>query len=125
MPDPIVYIDTSEIRDGKIDELKVAIAELAEFVEARNPHILSYRFFVDEADRRMTVVAVHPHSEALEFHMDVGEEEFRRFSDLLDLSSIRVFGEVSEAVRERLDNKAQMLGRGDVAVYSPRAGFAR
>lgn len=29
MPDPIVYVDTSSIRAGKLDELKAAMKELA------------------------------------------------------------------------------------------------
>ncbi|MFW6079242.1 MAG: putative quinol monooxygenase [Gemmatimonadota bacterium] len=125
MPDPIVYIDTSEIRDGKLDEVKARVKGLAAFVEANNPHILSYGFFFDDDAGRMMVVAVHPDSEALEHHMDVGREEFRKFGDLLDLVSIEVYGEVSESVRERLDQKASMLGRGGVSIYGSHAGFAR
>lgn len=125
MSDPIVYIDTSYIREGRLDAVKAATKELAAFVDANNPHILSYRFFIDEDARRMNVVAVHPDSEALEFHMDVGDAEFRKFADLLDLSSIVVYGDVSEAVLERLDRKAEMLGRGGVSVYSSHAGFDR
>jgi hypothetical protein len=71
------------------------------------------------------VIAVHPDSAALEFHMQVGAAEFRRFSDLVDLSSIAVYGEVSDAALQRLNQKAQMLGSGTVAVHHLQAGFAR
>lgn len=125
MSDRIVYIDTSEIHDGKLEEVKAAVKELAAFIETDNPHILSYGFFFDDAASRMKVVAVHPDSEALAFHMDVGRDEFRKFADRLDLVSIEVYGDVSDAVRERLDQKAQMLGKGGVAIYSSHAGFAR
>jgi len=73
----------------------------------------------------MTVVAVHPDSDSLEFHLDEGNEEFRKFGDLLDLSRIEVYGEVSDGVKERLDRKARMLGRGTVNVHELHAGFAR
>jgi hypothetical protein len=125
MPDPIVYVDTSEVRPGKLDELKGAMKELADFIDAENPHVLSYRFFLDERAERMTVVAVHPDSAALGFHMDVGEEEFRKFADLVDLSSIAVYGEVGDAVLERLNEKARMLGEGRVTVHEGQAGFTR
>lgn len=125
MSDPIVYIDMSDIREGKLEAVEAATKELAAFVEANNPHILSYRIFFDESAARMTVVAVHPDSEALEFHMDVGDAEFRKFAELLDLSSIAVCGDVGRAVLERLDRKAQMLGRGSVTVHSSHAGFDR
>lgn len=125
MPDPIVYIDTSEIREGKLDELKGAVKELAAFIEANNPRVISYGFFIDDDAMSMSVVAVHPDSAALELHMDVGDAEFRRFADLVDLTSITVYGEVSDAVLERLNQKARMLGSGAVAVHRAEAGFAR
>lgn len=125
MSDRIVYIDTSRIHDGKLEEVKADVQELAAFIETNNPHILSYGFFFDDDAGRMKVVAVHPDSEALEFHMDVGREEFRKFADRLDLVSIEVYGDVSDRVRHRLDEKARMLGEGGVAIYSSHAGFAR
>jgi hypothetical protein len=125
MPDPILYIDTSEVRHGKLEELKSAMKALAAFIEAHNPHAISYRLFLDEHAARMSVVAVHPDSAALEFHMEVGEAEFRKFADLVELSSIAVYGEVSDAALERLNRKGRMLGRGTVAVHRVEAGFTR
>lgn len=81
---PIVYIDTSAIREGKLDELEVAMKDLTAFVEANVPQLISYGFFLDEDRTQMTVVAVHPDSASLEFHMDVGGAEFRKFADLID-----------------------------------------
>ena len=125
MSQPIVYIDTSTIREGKLAELEVAMKDLAAFVEAKVPQLISYAFFLDGERTQMTVVAVHPDSASLEFHMDVGAAEFRKFSDLIDLASIEVYGRVSDAVLERLHQKARMLGRGTVTVHDYYAGFAR
>jgi hypothetical protein len=125
MTQPIVYIDISAIREGKLGELEVAMKDLAAFVEANVPQLISYGFFLDEDRTQMTVVAVHPDSASLEFHMDVGGAEFRKFGDLIDLSRIEVYGRVSDAVLERLHQKARMLGRGTVAVHEFYAGFAR
>lgn len=125
MPQPIVYIDTSTIRQGQLKELEVAMKALATFVEANVPRLISYGFFLDDDRTQMTVVAVHPDSASLEFHMDVGRAEFRKFASLIDLSRIEVYGRVSEPVLERLHQKARMLGKGTVAVFEFYAGFAR
>jgi len=125
MKSPIVYIDTSAIRDGKLDELELAMTNLASFVEANVPQLISYGFFLDESRTRMTVVAVHPDSASLEFHMDVGGAEFRKFADLIELLRIEVYGAVSDAALERLRDKAGMLGNATVAVHELHAGFAR
>jgi hypothetical protein len=125
MPPPIVYVDTSVIREGKQHELEVAMTDLAGFVEANMPRVISYGFFLDENRMQMTVVALHPDSESLQFHIDTGAAEFRKFADLIDLSKIEIYGVVSDGVLERLDRKARMLGSGTVAVHELYAGFAR
>jgi hypothetical protein len=125
MAQPIVYIDTSAVRDGTFEQLQPAMRHLAAFVEANVPQLLSYGFYLDEDRRHMTVAALHPDSASLEFHMDVGAEEFRKFADMIELERIEVYGEVSEGVVERLHNKARMLGRGTVTVHEFYAGFAR
>ena len=122
---PIVYIDNSAIRDGKLEDLKVAMKALAAFVEANVPQLISYGFFLDEDRNQMTVVAIHPDSGSLEFHMEVCGAEFRKFAALIDLSRVEVYGRVSEAVIERLRWKARMLGKGSVAVHEFYTGFAR
>ena len=125
MAPPIVYVDVSAIREGKGDALAAAMDDLARFVETHMPRVVLYGFFLDEARATMTVVAVHPDSASLEFHIDKGDQEFRKFRDLIDLSRIDVYGDVSDGVRDRLDRKAQMLGRGTVTVHAFHAGFAR
>lgn len=125
MPQPIVYIDVSAIRKGKLAELEAAMKSLAAFVERNVPQLISYGFYLDPQRRQMTVVAVHHDSASLEFHMDVGAAEFRKFADLIELLKIEVYGRVSEAVLERLHRKARALGTGTVTVHEFYAGFTR
>ncbi len=125
MRQPIAYVDTSAIREGKLEDLEVAMDHLAAFVEENMPRLISYGFFLNEDETQMTVVAVHPDSASLEFHMDRGAEEFAEFADLIDLLKIEVYGRVSDGVLERLHQKAQKLGSGTVAVHEFQAGFAR
>ena len=113
MPQPIVYIDTSEIREGKLEELEAAMKSLAAFVETNMPQLISYGFYLDEGRTQMTVVAVHPNSASLQFHLDVGRAEFRKFAHLIDLSKVEVYGRVSEAALERLHEKAQGVREGN------------
>jgi quinol monooxygenase YgiN len=125
MSQPLVYIDTSKVREGAIDELRDAIDELVAFVEANVPQILAYHVYLSEDDRRMTVVHLHADPASLDYHMEVGGPAFRRFADLLTLQSIRVYGEPSEKAVRQLHEKAEMLGCDDVAVHSAYAGLSR
>lgn len=123
MSDAILYIDTSRVRGGKMDELRPAIDELIEFVEANEPRAISYNVYLEE--ERMTVVQVHPDSASLEFHMEVAGPAFPRFTDLVELESIEIFGDASDSLLGRLREKAEMLGDGTVVTHQHRGGFMR
>jgi quinol monooxygenase YgiN len=125
MSQPLVYVDTSEVREGALDELKGAIEELVAFIDANEPQILAYSVYLSEDGSRMTVVHVHADSESLDYHMDVAGPAFRRFADLLTLSSIRIYGEPSDKAVGQLHEKARLLGCEDVTVHPPHAGFTR
>lgn len=125
MSQPIVYVDTSSIREEKLGELEHAMERLVSFVEENVPRLLSYGFFLSEDRTKMTVVALHPDSASLEFHLDVGRDEFRKFAELIELQRIDVYGRVSDAVLERLYQKAEFLGGATVAVHELSAGFSR
>jgi hypothetical protein len=123
--EPIVYIDHSDIRADLLDELKAGIQRVVEFIEAREPQLISYGFYIDEEAGRMTVVAVHPDSASLELHMDVGGTEFRKLAHLLTLTGIECYGRPSERALEQMRAKAAALGDGGTVVSIGRfAGFS-
>ena len=126
MPEAIVYIDRSEIRAGMLADLTTAISSIVAFVEEHEPQLISYGFFIDPATSEMSVVAVHPDSASLEFHLGVAGPEFRKVRAFIDLRSIEVFGVPSQTVLDRLNQKAQALGKNPrVIVHHAEAGFSR
>jgi hypothetical protein len=122
---PLVYVDTSTIRDGKLRELEGALTGLVGFIEANEPRIVAYGAYISEDGAELSVVHVHSDSASLEFHMDVAEPTFRGFIDLVELSSIHVYGSPSERVLSQLRDKASLLGSGKVVVQPMHAGLAR
>lgn len=126
MSEQIVYIDRSEILDGKLEELKEGINEFVEFVDAREPQLISYGFFINEEAARMTVIAVHSDSASLEYHMEIADAEFRKLAGFIKLVTIEVYGRPSNKALKQLRQKAQMLDEGEsVVVPEQQAGFAR
>ena len=125
MSGSIVIVDTSDIREGKLEELRRAVAELAEFVEANETETISYQVFFGDGDGQMTVLQIHPDSASMERHMEVAGPVFAKFADLLVLRTIDIYGSPSEKVLELLRRKAELLGTATVAVHDRQAGFAR
>ena len=123
-PEPIVYIDHSDIRKGSLEELKAGVQRLVDFIDAREPQLITYGFYIDQEAAKMTVVAVHPDSASLELHMDVGAAEFRKLAHLLTLTGIECYGRPSERALEQLRHKTSTLGDGGTVVSIRRfAGF--
>ena len=125
MSDAIVYVDVADVREGALEELKAAMKELVEFVDANEPRLIAYNVYFSDDGTRMTVVHVHPDSASLEYHMEVAGPVFRGFVEIVTLSSIHVYGDPSEKLLRQLHEKARLLGRGTVAVDALHAGFTR
>jgi hypothetical protein len=125
MSEPLVFIDISEILEGKIEDLKSAIEDLAAFVEENEPRTIAYSFYFDEHATTMTVVQVHPDSASMQFHMTAAAAIFPRFVGLVRMSTMDVYGTPSDELLELMRGKAQMLGAAGVRVHEPQAGFAR
>ncbi|MFC8799272.1 hypothetical protein ACFT2C_16175 [Promicromonospora sp. NPDC057138] len=122
---PIVYVDTSEVRTGRLEELKAAMDDLAEFVEANEPRLLAYNVYFSDDGARMTVLHINPDSEALEFHMKVAGPKFPPIGEFINMLAIDVYGNPDDALVDRLRQKAELLGSGSVRVHQLHAGFAR
>ena len=125
MSQPLVYVDTAEVRPGKLDQLKAAIEELAAFVEQNEPGLVSYSVYLVESANQMNVVHVHANPASLDHHLAVAGPLFPEFADLVTLSSIDIYGEPSETALGQLREKLRILGAGDVIVHHPHAGFVR
>ncbi len=121
----IVIIDSSRIHEGKIEELKTAMNELAGFVEANEPKTIAYEVFFNMDRTQVTVFQVHPDSASAEFHMKVAGPVFRKFAALIKLLRTDIYGEPTPELLERLWQKARMLGSEMVYVHELHAGFAR
>jgi SepF-like predicted cell division protein (DUF552 family) len=125
MSEPLIVLDTSEIREGKREELEHGIAELAAFVETNEADPISYQVFFGDDGRLMTVLQIHPDSASMERHMELARPVFARFADLVVLRTIDIYGSPSEKVVEQLRSKAELLGTATVTVHDRQAGFAR
>jgi hypothetical protein len=124
MSDFLVYLDTSDVRPGKLGELKVAMEDLARFVVANEPRIIAYDVYFSDDGTRMNVLQVHQDLASLEFHLEVAGPRFPPIAPLVRLRTIEIFGAVTEELVKQLEAKTQLLG-GTVMIRNLHAGFAR
>src|SRR5436309_1556137 len=125
MTQPLVYVDRAKVRDGALAELKIAIGDLARFVEENEPGLISYSVYFSADEHEMTVVHMHEDGVSLDFHMDVVGPQLERFADLLALVSTDIYGEPGARALRQLQDKLRLLGSGEVVVHASHAGFIR
>ena len=124
MSDFVVYLDKSDVRPGKLGELKAAMQDLARFVEENEPRIIAYDVYFSADGTRMSVLHVHTDLPSLEFHLKVAGPQFPPIAPFVQLRTIEIFGAVNEGLVEQLGAKTQLLG-GSVIIHDLHAGFAR
>ncbi|MFC7240645.1 hypothetical protein ACFQS4_21025 [Saliphagus sp. GCM10025317] len=123
--DLIVYVDRSAVREGAMDDLEPAMAELADFVETNVPDILAYNVYFSGDEEQMTVIHVHDDQSSLERHMEVAGPKFPPIGEFVDMESIDVYGHLDDELVRQLRAKASELGNGRVAVHDVHCGVDR
>jgi hypothetical protein len=93
MSQAIVYLDTSEVRPGRPEELKAAMNDLARFVQANEPQLLAYNVYFTDDGTRMSVLHINPDSAALERNMKVAGPRFPPIGEFIKLLSIDLYGD--------------------------------
>ncbi|WP_227354318.1 hypothetical protein [Haladaptatus salinisoli] len=121
----IVYVDRSTVREGKLGELKAAMTELVDFVEANEPDILSYDVYFTDDGTRMTVMHAHADSASLAYHLEVAGPEFPPIGEFIELETIDVYGRPDENIVREMREKASMLGTGRVSIHDLYDGIDR
>jgi len=125
MNEPIIYLDHSEIVEGKILDLRKAINELVELFKMKEPRLVAYNVYFTEDMKHMTVLNVHPDPDSLEFHLRVFAPWSPKFTGLIKLLSIDIYGPISGTILEQINQKAARLGNGKVRVHKLQSGFNR
>jgi len=125
MSEIIIYVDTSEIIEGRLYDLQEAVAGLVKFVDEHESRPIAYNFYFNETKTRMTLIQVHPDAASLEFHMQIAAANFPRFTEYIKFLKIDVYGVPGESLLALLKKKTQMLGSGEIELHDLQSGFIR
>jgi quinol monooxygenase YgiN len=103
MSGPFVYVGTTTIKPGKLEEARKNLAGVVDFVETNEPRMIAFHAFLDEEGSKLTIVQVHPDSASMEFHMQVNAKHFATAFDFLGASvSEQYYGVISDALATEL-----------------------
>lgn len=115
----IFWILETAVKPGERSDLDVLMKDMVTDIEANEPGVLNYEFFVSEDGTSCHVYERYVDSAAVMAHMGYfGSNFMERFMSILEPTSLTLYGDASDEVREALAGFAP-------ASMLPAPGFAR
>ncbi len=98
MTGPFVFISQSKIQEGRLEDFKRGLREMAEFVETNEPRIIGFEAYLNDDGTEVTGLQVHPDADSMANHMQVAFEKIMEFDQYLDTQSVDIYGVPNETV---------------------------
>ena len=131
MAQPVIYVSTWRIMEGKFQEYQRFYAELLKVVEENEPRLIAVHLFANEDGTEITVIHLHPDTAAVDDHMQVLAEKMGLLADdltealrFLEPVRIEVYGTPGDRAME-MDKP--LMEAGVPFTFKPRhvGGFTR
>lgn len=102
MPDPIVFISHSTIKEGHVDAVRELSREVFPRLEADKPDTVFHYGYIDEGANEIHFVHVFPDPAAMDAHMEGVAERVRAAQEHIETRAYEVYGRPSEALLSAL-----------------------
>lgn len=120
MSEPLIFIDTARIKEGKAEEFRKACQGVVELLEANPVRHLYFALCIDDDGTQYTNLQIHPDSDSMVEHLRLVADHLEASADLLDFTDFegRVLGSPGEALMAHLAPWGPQVDR-------PIGGFTR
>ena len=127
MVEPLIFITTITLKEGKLEDFKHYIEHMGKFVEENEPRIIHFEQYINEDGTEMTASRSTP-TDSMAFHMQVAGERIAQAYEFIDtIKSLQIYGEPSHAFVEQMKQAPNMTasGQGSCDRQVQFAGFNR
>ncbi|SMD25762.1 hypothetical protein [Kibdelosporangium aridum] len=125
MSGPFIFIATNKVRAGKLADERDRVPGWVRYIEEREPRTIGFHEYRSEDGTEVEYIQIHPDTDSFEHHLRVVAESDLSYKDTLEgTTSIRIYGQPSEAILEMLKQQA---GAGIPVTVLPEhfGGFTR
>lgn len=124
MSQPIVFIGTHEIREGKLEAFKEHFEKHVPVMQGEKPGTAVFYAYLNEDQTEVSIVHMFPDSKDMDAHMEgLGERAAKAF-EFLQPRKLDIYGDPGESVMEMMRRSAAM--GAELAVHpDPIAGYTR
>lgn len=102
MAEPIVFISTHKIRDGKLDKFTEQYRNGATVIEEEKPGTVAFLAYLNDDETEVSTVHVFPDADAMERHMEGVGDRAKRAVEYLEFHKLEVWGSPSDDVLEMM-----------------------
>jgi quinol monooxygenase YgiN len=118
MSEQVVYVDRFQLREGKLEDFRRYATEVASFVQEREPGVVSFNYYIDEAGEKGTALFIFSSAEALDRHLELVSSKFQEGYELLRGTEIELLGQPS-------NQATAMAASFNASLKTNLAGFTR
>jgi hypothetical protein len=125
MAEPLIFINTYKLKEGKLEGYKEAAREWFAWNQAGHPRLLHHEAYAGEDGTEVTNIQVHPDSDSMELQMQLVADVHGKWQEFIDWSTMTILlcGTPSDVLLKGLQ---QVAGSGvPVTIKSPVDGFSR
>jgi len=92
-------VEEDVIQTGKVADFREIANEFMRRVDAQEPDILSYAWYLDKNQESCIILEDYGDNNALLFHLENIRDLYTQLFAVCEITRLRVFGDVSDAVR--------------------------
>ena len=110
MPDPIVFVSHSRVKDGRLEDFRGFLREGARVLEADKPGTVVFLAYVDASGTEATIVHAFPDADAMDAHLQGVDERTGAADAYIETTGYEIYGTPSPQVLEAMQGFAASEG---------------
>jgi hypothetical protein len=124
MADPIVFISTHVIKEGRLNGFTELSREVAPMIEQEKPNTVFFHAYLNEEGSEVTIVHVFPDADSMDLHFQGADDRSARSHEFIQPRRFEIYGTPSDLV---LSAMRRETGPGIELILKPRPlfGFIR
>ena len=125
MADPIVFISTFHLRDGRASEFEGMFGNAVDLIASTKPRTALYAGYVDPNRATLRVVHAFADARAIATHFEGSEDRSATVNDTIVPAGFALYGPAPPGVIEQLRREAASAGVGFEHLPTTLGGFLR
>lgn len=125
MSGPIVFVSHLRVRQGRLAEVKSMTARVVEQIQATKPQTTGFLAYLSHDESILTIVHVFADAEAMDLHIEGGDERSQAAYELVEQVGWEIYGEPSAEAMSTMRAGAAATGAALTVEPISLDGFLR